>query len=329
MTADQSLPDSLPLLICISRAGVCCCPNRRYRAYNRRAPEGKRAASRAFMLRKRPMRGAPTEPLITLLTDFGLKDHFAGVLKGVIAGIAPRTRVIDITHEVEPYCVAQARFLLGQSWPYFPQGTVHVAIVDPGVGSERRPILVEAHWPPLRRPRQRPLQRPARRAQSQGAPDLQFQVLSAFGQRNLSRTRRLRTCRSASFAGCRGLAGRPADPRRGQQADRPGRRRTRDGAWSGEIVHVDRFGNLITNLPANCIPTGGRFVLKTASRELRQVAASYSAIEPGEFALVAGSSGLLEIAANQDSAARLLGLGVGARVELWRRVSECGGAPLA
>ena len=84
-------------------------------------------------------------PLITLLTDFGLKDHFVGVMKGVIASIAPAVRVIDITHEVEPYAIAQARFLLARSWPYFPKGTIHVVVVDPGVGSARRPVLVQAH----------------------------------------------------------------------------------------------------------------------------------------------------------------------------------------
>src|ERR1035437_1941217 len=87
----------------------------------------------------------PGPPLITLITDFGLKDHFAGVMQGVIASIAPAARVINITHEVEPYAIPQARFLLAQSWPYFPKGTIHVVIVDPGVGSARRPILVQAH----------------------------------------------------------------------------------------------------------------------------------------------------------------------------------------
>ncbi len=97
------------------------------------------------ILGKIVMRGKPGPPLITLLTDFGLKDHFVGVMKGVIASIAPAARIFDITHEVEPYAIAQARFLLAQSWPYFPKGTIHVAIVDPGVGSARRPILVQAH----------------------------------------------------------------------------------------------------------------------------------------------------------------------------------------
>jgi S-adenosylmethionine hydrolase len=261
------------------------------------------------------MRGKPTERIITLLTDFGLKDHFAGVLKGVIAGIAPQTRVIDITHEVEPYHVAQARFLLGQSWPYFPKGTIHVAIVDPGVGSERRPILVEAY------------------GQVFVGPDngLFGDLLDAPRARVRLITNRKLMLRevSTTFHGrdvfapvaahlSLGVAPARIGPPIHDAVSKTAGQATQDSkdAGTGEIVHVDRFGNLITNLPVSCIPANGRFVLRIASIELRDAAASYSAIRPGQSALVAGSSGYIEIAANQDSAARLLGLGVGARVEL-------------
>ena len=261
------------------------------------------------------MRGKPTEPLITLLTDFGLRDHFAGVLKGVIASIAPHTRVIDITHEVEPYCVTQARFLLGQSWPYFPHGTIHVTIVDPGVGGERRPILVEAHG-----------------HRFVGPDNGLFSDLLAAPKakvRLISNAKLFLPAVSATFHGRDVFAPVAAHLSLGVAASRIGPLihdavkqaagpavQDSKGAWMGEIVHVDRFGNLITNLPANCLPAGGRFVLKAATHELRKVAVSYSAIPPGEPALVAGSSGFLEIAANQDSAARLLGLSVGTGVKL-------------
>ena len=261
------------------------------------------------------MRGKTTEPIITLLTDFGLKDHFAGVLKGVIAGIAPKTRVIDITHEVEPYCVAHARFLLGQSWPYFPHGTIHVAIVDPGVGSDRRPILVEAHGHRFVGPDNGLF------SDLLAAPTAKVRLI-ANSSLFLPEV-------SATFHGRDVFAPVAAHLSLGVAASRIGppiRDAVRltagsavqdsKGAWPGQIVHVDRFGNLITNLPTNCIPANGRFILKAASHELRKVAVSYSAIPPGEPALVAGSSGFLEIAANQDSAARLLGLSVGTGVKL-------------
>src|SRR6266851_950005 len=83
-------------------------------------------------------------PLITLTTDFGLSDHFVGVMKGVIAGIAPKARVIDISHDIAAYNVAEAAFVVSEAWPYFPKGTIHVVVVDPGVGSSRRPLLAEA-----------------------------------------------------------------------------------------------------------------------------------------------------------------------------------------
>src|ERR1039457_2498656 len=82
--------------------------------------------------------------LITLTTDFGLSDHFVGVMKGVVAGIAPATRVIDICHDIAAYNITEAAFVIAEAWPYFPKGTIHVVVVDPGVGSSRRPILAEA-----------------------------------------------------------------------------------------------------------------------------------------------------------------------------------------
>ena len=83
-------------------------------------------------------------PIITLTTDFGSGDHFAGTMKGVILGIAPRASIVDITHEIAPYQVGEAAFVIAQAWRYFPKRTIHVIVVDPGVGSARRPILVEA-----------------------------------------------------------------------------------------------------------------------------------------------------------------------------------------
>ena len=86
----------------------------------------------------------PKSQVITLTTDFGCADHFAGVMKGVILGICPRAQIVDITHECRAYDVSEAGFTIAQAYRYFPPKTVHVVVVDPGVGTERRPILVEA-----------------------------------------------------------------------------------------------------------------------------------------------------------------------------------------
>src|SRR5438309_4453168 len=90
-----------------------------------------------------PSKSKPAS-IITLTTDFGLRDHFAGVMKGVILGICPTARIVDITHECRAFDVAEAAFTIGQAYRYFPPKTVHVVVVDPGVGTARRPILVEA-----------------------------------------------------------------------------------------------------------------------------------------------------------------------------------------
>jgi S-adenosylmethionine hydrolase len=82
--------------------------------------------------------------LITFTTDFGLSDHFVGVMKGVVAGIAPAARVVDICHEIAPYNVMEAAFVIAEAWQFFPRRTIHVVVVDPGVGTSRRPILAEA-----------------------------------------------------------------------------------------------------------------------------------------------------------------------------------------
>src|SRR5579871_6149253 len=88
----------------------------------------------------------PSAPsgIITLTTDFGVSDHFVGVMKGVILGLAPRARIVDITHEITPFHIDEAAFVIAQAWRYFPKGTIHVVVVDPGVGTERKAIIARA-----------------------------------------------------------------------------------------------------------------------------------------------------------------------------------------
>src|SRR5579862_4476446 len=84
------------------------------------------------------------DPLITLTTDFGLSDHYVAAMKGVILGICPRAQIVDISHTVSPFEIAEGAYVIAQAYPCFPEKTVHVVVVDPGVGSARRPILLEA-----------------------------------------------------------------------------------------------------------------------------------------------------------------------------------------
>src|SRR5204863_8746983 len=85
-----------------------------------------------------------TAPILTLTTDFGLSDHFVGVMKGVIPSISPQAQVVDISHGVTPFEIAEGAYLIAQAYPYYPKKTVHVVVVVPGVGTSRRPILLEA-----------------------------------------------------------------------------------------------------------------------------------------------------------------------------------------
>ncbi len=262
-----------------------------------------------------PQRHSP--PLITLLTDFGLKDHFVGVMKGVIAAIAPRARVIDITHQVDPYQLCQARFLLAQSWPYFPPRTIHVVVVDPGVGSERRPILVETQNHLFVGP--------------DNGIFSDLLDLPATKIRHIANARLFLPNVSATFHGRDIFAPVAAHLAAGVAASRvgpliadalrqssAGAVRTSDRTWTGQVVCVDRFGNLITNLSLADFPdlARHRFVLKLGSAELSGLAANYASGPSGKPIAVAGSSGCLEIAISRDSAALRMGLGCGAPVEL-------------
>lgn len=255
--------------------------------------------------------------LITLLTDFGTHDHFVGVMKGVIAGIAPAARVVDITHEVGAYQVGQARFLLGQSWPYFPKGTVHLCVVDPGVGTARRPIVVEAAGHLF------------------VGPDngIFTDLLAVEGAkaRMITQAKWFLKNISQTFQGRDVFAPVSAHLAKGGRAAEAGRLiddalRLSSGApqrigrrfWSGEVAHVDRFGNLITNLPAaEFLPMAVKgLALKAGLTEVCKVVQSYAEAAEGELVLITGSSGNLEVAMNQGSAARQLGVGLGSPVEL-------------
>jgi S-adenosylmethionine hydrolase len=263
------------------------------------------------------MATATRSGLITLLTDFGWQDHFVGVMKGVIAGISPAARVVDVTHEVGAYQVGQARFLLGQSWPYFPKGTVHVCVVDPGVGTARRPMVVEAAGHVF------------------VGPDngVFTDVLGAKGAkaRALTQAKWFLSNVSQTFHGRDVFAPSAAHLANGARAAEAGpliedALRLSSGAplrigrrfWSGEVAHVDRFGNLITNLAAEeFLPlTVKGLVLKVGLTEVGKLVGSYSEAAEGEEVLIVGSSGNLEVALNQGSAAKKLGVGLGSPVEL-------------
>jgi len=255
--------------------------------------------------------------LITFTTDFGLSDHFVGVMKGVVAGIAPAARVIDISHDVAPYNVTEAAFVIAEAWPYFPKRTVHVVVVDPGVGSARRPILAEAGGHFFIAP-------------DNGVLSMVFDA-APHKVRVISNTRFMRRDISRTFHGRDIFAPAAAHLAKGAQAATFGKlihdyiragiarpARLGPNSWRGTILKVDRFGNLITNFAASEFEgiNARPFEMRAGAQRVHRLALTYAETEVGDLSVIVGSSGYLEIAANQTSAATILGCSAGAPVEL-------------
>ncbi len=255
--------------------------------------------------------------LITLTTDFGHSDHFVGVMKGVIAGIAPAARVIDICHDIAAYNITEAAFTIAEAWPYFPKGTILVVVVDPGVGSTRRPILAEAGGHVFIAP-------------DNGVLSMVFDR-SPHQVRVISNPKFMRRAISRTFHGRDVFAPAAAHLAKGVSAAQFGKRihdfirgnaaanvRLSANAWRGSILKADHFGNLITSFAAEHFPgiTSRPFEMRVGRAKIGRLALHYAETALGELFVIAGSSGYLEIAANQASAAETLGCGAGAAIEL-------------
>jgi S-adenosyl-L-methionine hydrolase (adenosine-forming) len=247
-------------------------------------------------------------PIIGLLTDFGQQDHYVGVMKAVIAGIAPDARLIDVSHAVPPQSILAGQRLLRASVPYFPAGSIFLAVVDPGVGSARRPMALRSAG--------HTFVGPDNGLFTPWLPGDQAVELAAPGYR-LAHT-------SATFHGRDVFAPATAHLAAGVPLDRlgpplpepvrlesPTPARGEDGTISGEVVYVDVFGNLITNIAG---VSGGAVLI--AGRELPP-RRTYAEAAPGELLALTGSEGELEIAVRDGSAAALLGAGAGQPVA-WR-----------
>lgn len=274
-----------------------------------------------FFRRRRTFENVPSRakatPIITLTTDFGAADHFAGVMRGVILGICPSAQIVDITHDAKAFDVQDAAFTIGQSYRYFPRGTAHVAVVDPGVGTARRPILVEAAG-----------------SYFVGPDNGIFAYVLADEKhkvRAISNDKYFRKPVSQTFHGrdifapvaAHLAAGVPA-AKMGKTIEdylRPGSlkpERTARRGWTGAVVKIDRFGNVITNFLASEFPRAldGAFEMAIGLQTVGRLAQHYEQFGPGELFAIVGSSGYIEISTGQGSAAKLLGVAAGAPIEL-------------
>jgi S-adenosylmethionine hydrolase len=251
--------------------------------------------------------------IISLLTDFGTEDYFVGAMKGVILSIEPEAQIVDVTHQIEPQNIAAAGFTLNNCYREFPAGTIFLCVVDPGVGSDRRAVVVET-----------------------GdyyfvAPDnglLSFvlaQEDDAYRAHQLENPQYFRHPVSRTFHGrdifapvaawlARGV--NPADfgPEVSDlvrfeiaQPEKPNPK-----LLIGRIIHIDRFGNLITNLTGGDLPNP--FVLEVNGRQVSSHFAHYSEAASDEIFTIFGSAGYLEIVAFKNSAERVLSAAAGQKI---------------
>jgi S-adenosylmethionine hydrolase len=252
---------------------------------------------------------------ITLLTDFGTADGYVAAVRGVIAATTPEARVEDASHAIGPGDVHAAAWVLSRYWNLYPPGTVHLVVVDPGVGTERRPLAVEADGRLFVAPDNGVLTRVLDRAtrwaawaiadptipREPVAPTFHGRDIFAPAAARLAGGLRIREVGPAVVEPVRLRLPRPA--------------RSEDGVL-GTVVHVDRFGNLITDVPADWV--GSTDVIEVDGRPVGPLRRTYADAAPEALLAVAGSAGTVEVSVRDGSAADRLGAGRGTGVRVRR-----------
>jgi hypothetical protein len=258
-------------------------------------------------------------PIVTLTTDYGTSDHLVGALKGVILKIVPDATIVDITHNVTPFDLLDGALAIGSSYSYFPPRTIHVVVVDPGVGTERRPLLVSAE------------------TQYFVAPD--NGVLSLIYEREENVLVRHANVEhyylqpvSKTFHGRDVFAPIAGWLAKGAQAASMGdeitdykkfampKPKSAEGATKGVVLRVDSFGNLITNLKIEDFPASasetGTVQIAAGSHTVTKLVDTFAKGAPGEPFAYVGSTGFVEIGINRGNASKSLGVGRGTQVIL-------------
>lgn len=264
--------------------------------------------------------------ILTLTTDFGVDDAYVAIMKGVILNIAPQTRIVDYTHGIKPGNVVQGAYLLRSGYRYFPRGTVHVAVVDPGVGSSRRAIAIQTPDATFIGPDNGIFSLVVEDAQRAWPRDTHMieltearwwlpNVSATFHGRDIFTPVGAHLVNGAAFA----ALGRPiADL---TPANRTTPQALGNGALMGRIVHIDRFGNCITNITTEHLHEyvlGERLVIEIIDQQLRGLFRTYSDGPTGTPMCLIGSSGHLELAVRNGNAAQYLGVDIGDKFKVRR-----------
>jgi S-adenosyl-L-methionine hydrolase (adenosine-forming) len=260
-------------------------------------------------------------PIITLTTDFGLNDHFVGTMKGAILSIAPEAEIVDICHSVQAFDILDGALALAQAYNYFPTRTVHLVVVDPGVGSARRPILASCDKYNFVAP-------------DNGVLSLMYAREERLNVRHINAEHYFLQPLSNTFHGRDIFAPVAAYLAKGVDQEKFGNEITDFVRFNapkpkavdaktlrGVVLKVDRFGNLITNITPQDAPAlfqtqAASFKILVGKKEITTIRTNYAEGAPGEIFAIIGSMGYLEIAANRGAAAQLSGAGKGAEVSI-------------
>ena len=254
-----------------------------------------------------------TKPTIALLTDFGTRDHYAGVLKGVVLSICPDATIVDLSHDLPAHDIPFAALELAATYKYFPAGTIFLAVVDPGVGTTRRGLAAEAgDWKFV--------------APDNGVLTEVFHEVAPKKVVELTERKYARPTVSRTFEGrdrfapaaawlAKGILlpalGRSVSDYHQLALPRP---KIEDGALVGEIVRLDRFGNVVTNLDRKAcekLAASGPLQVTVGGRTIGRIVSTYSDIAAGDLGALFGSTDHLEFVAHAASAAEVLGVHVG------------------
>jgi len=262
----------------------------------------------------------PHRPIVTLTTDFGTNDHFVGAVKGVILDIVPEAAIVDISHAVQAFDVLDGALAISQAYSYFPTGTVHMVVVDPGVGTARRPILASSDGYHFVAP-------------DNGVLSMVYTREERIHVRHITSDHYFRQPVSHTFhardvfAPVAGYLAKMVDSHKfGDEIEdyvrfaAPKPKPAGDNKLRGVVLKVDRFGNLITNVTPEDAPAlfapNAAFKIVVGSKEISDIRTAYAEGAPGEVFAVLGSMGYLEIVANRAAAAQLTGAGKGSEVSI-------------
>ncbi len=256
--------------------------------------------------------------IITLTTDFGLQDHYVGVMKGVILGIVPDARLVDISHQIPPQDIMAGAWVVRNASMRFPPGTVHLVVVDPGVGTTRDPVAIEIN--------DQIFVGPDNGIFSLIADEFDYRAWKLtnrkYWAKNPSNTfhgRDIFSPVAAHLANGISLTevGEPVDELVTYRWAVP---ITDSDGIQGWVIHIDRFGNLISNIPEEVIRVSvgdSRFRIYVGNTILHTLVDPFASVPDGEAAAYIGSSGTLEIAINKGNAREMLGVRKGAQVSIF------------